>query len=312
MKCFIHQNIDAVGICTNCGRACCNSCVVNIPGKIICKECAALKISQIESNNDVSGKKVIIGKPSGLPLAIVFMILCTVISIGLIIFGLGLITTTFLIIGLINVASQKSYKWAITGGIISTFIFFPFGVPALILIVKNKYFFKSYQNENDIIVSDKPYHKNGYTHQVNKDITPNSVIKTDGAKSKTISLILATFLSFWSYLYTYKQDRGKFWITIGIIGVILLSSFSIFFIAEYLEQKEIEREEEEERKQAEEDARNGVGRSNVSIEHQGASYFFIIFLSSILIPIILRIIVIIERSTKPPDYFNLYPNFKKK
>ena len=46
-------------------------------------------------------------------------------------------------------------------------------------------------------------------------------------KSKTTAVLLAVFLGFWTWLYTYKVDSWKFWmnlvlslITLGIWGLI--------------------------------------------------------------------------------------------
>ena len=59
---------------------------------------------------------------------------------------------------------------------------------------------------------------------------------TSASKSKTTSVLLAVFLSFWSYLYTYKQDKVKFWVSLGasltaslvLFLVILLDSVGVF------------------------------------------------------------------------------------
>ncbi len=42
-------------------------------------------------------------------------------------------------------------------------------------------------------------------------------------KSKVASVLLAVFLSFWTWLYTYKRDKKKFWIALGVnvfLGII--------------------------------------------------------------------------------------------
>ena len=46
-------------------------------------------------------------------------------------------------------------------------------------------------------------------------------------KTKTTSVVLAVFLGFWTWLYTYKKDSWKFWVnmpltilTIGIWGIV--------------------------------------------------------------------------------------------
>ena len=41
MKCYNHAEVDAVGTCTSCGRAVCQSCSVNLAGKIVCQKCLA-------------------------------------------------------------------------------------------------------------------------------------------------------------------------------------------------------------------------------------------------------------------------------
>jgi hypothetical protein len=41
MKCYSHQDRDAVGVCVSCGRAVCPECALELEGKIHCKGCAA-------------------------------------------------------------------------------------------------------------------------------------------------------------------------------------------------------------------------------------------------------------------------------
>lgn len=47
-------------------------------------------------------------------------------------------------------------------------------------------------------------------------------------KSKTVSLLLAVFLGFWSWLYTYKYDAGKFWLGL-ILNILLFWTFVVPF-----------------------------------------------------------------------------------
>lgn len=44
-----------------------------------------------------------------------------------------------------------------------------------------------------------------------------------GSKSKTTAVLLACFLSFWTWLYTYKKNTWKFWVglVVGIVGIAL-------------------------------------------------------------------------------------------
>tara|TARA_Y100000310_G_C20323651_1_gene641945 strand:+ start:288 stop:524 length:237 start_codon:yes stop_codon:yes gene_type:complete len=39
-------------------------------------------------------------------------------------------------------------------------------------------------------------------------------------KDKAIAILLAVFLGFWTWIYTYKDDAWKFWLSIGITVTI--------------------------------------------------------------------------------------------
>ncbi|MCJ7575148.1 MAG: zinc ribbon domain-containing protein [Dehalococcoidia bacterium] len=58
--------------------------------------------------------------------------------------------------------------------------------------------------------------------------------ETKGGKSKTTSVLLAVFLSFWTWLYTYRKDAWKFWVSLvlaiftGILAVVT-SGVSLVF-----------------------------------------------------------------------------------
>lgn len=78
----------------------------------------------------------------------------------------------------------------------------------------------------------------------NAIICPNCGIAIKGGRSdnpvyskdKTIAVLLAIFLSFWTWLYTYEKDAWKFWVGLsiaivgaGIIGFITFGIGSIVF-----------------------------------------------------------------------------------
>jgi len=49
-----------------------------------------------------------------------------------------------------------------------------------------------------------------------------------GAKSKVAAILLAVFLGFWTWLYTYRQDGWKFWVGLGVsIGNFVLSVLTL-------------------------------------------------------------------------------------
>ncbi len=60
------------------------------------------------------------------------------------------------------------------------------------------------------------------------------VVYTMPPKDKTAAVLLAVFLSFWTWLYTYRKDAWKFWVglgvTLGLIVLILPTLFATLFI----------------------------------------------------------------------------------
>lgn len=53
------------------------------------------------------------------------------------------------------------------------------------------------------------------------------VFRTSSPKKRSTAVLLAVFLSFWTWLYTYKEDAWKFWLnllltifTLGFWGIV--------------------------------------------------------------------------------------------
>jgi hypothetical protein len=42
-------------------------------------------------------------------------------------------------------------------------------------------------------------------------------------KTKSTSVILAVFLGFWTYLYTFQKDAALFWVSLGIQGFFIFA-----------------------------------------------------------------------------------------
>jgi uncharacterized membrane protein YvbJ len=64
--------------------------------------------------------------------------------------------------------------------------------------------------------------------------SPATGVATKGSREKSIAVIMAVFLSSWAYLYTYKYDANKFWIsTIAGIApfIVSVSAFSVYEIS---------------------------------------------------------------------------------
>jgi uncharacterized membrane protein YvbJ len=58
--------------------------------------------------------------------------------------------------------------------------------------------------------------------------SPAMALKSEHAKSKVVSILLAVFLGVWTWLYTYKKDGWKFWVGIGI-GLVSGILYVVFF-----------------------------------------------------------------------------------
>jgi TM2 domain-containing membrane protein YozV len=41
MKCYLHPEADSIGTCTSCGRSICGECVVELQGRLVCRDCLA-------------------------------------------------------------------------------------------------------------------------------------------------------------------------------------------------------------------------------------------------------------------------------
>ncbi|HUL62161.1 MAG TPA: hypothetical protein VLT35_03780, partial [Methanocella sp.] len=39
MKCNVHNDVEAVGTCTSCGKALCQECARTVDGKLMCNDC---------------------------------------------------------------------------------------------------------------------------------------------------------------------------------------------------------------------------------------------------------------------------------
>ena len=58
---------------------------------------------------------------------------------------------------------------------------------------------------------------------------------TKSSKDKNTALLLALFLGFWTYLYTYKKDKVKFWLAVGLVIPTIGISGIVFWIMAIVE-----------------------------------------------------------------------------
>ena len=67
MRCYYHPEVEAIATCTNCGKAICSTCSVNVSGRVVCQSCIALgnidsaRTSAPKQNNPLAMVSLIIG-----------------------------------------------------------------------------------------------------------------------------------------------------------------------------------------------------------------------------------------------------------
>src|SRR5665647_75146 len=49
-------------------------------------------------------------------------------------------------------------------------------------------------------------------------------------KNKVTAIVLAVFLSFWSWLYTYYKNKHKFWIGLGVNLTLIVSDLTVIIL----------------------------------------------------------------------------------
>ena len=150
MKCSTHPDVDAVGVCVNCGRAVCSTCRTVVGGKTYCPACAT-------SFSDVVKRKPTAKPIAGGILGIIAGVLGSVLGV---IFIAGGATTDYywesadwtavglgialVILGIAAIAGssfafgRKNFTLSLVGGICALLALWPLGVPSLILIAMSR------------------------------------------------------------------------------------------------------------------------------------------------------------------------------
>lgn len=57
MKCYYHPEKDAVGTCSQCGKAACRDCIDDVGGALLCKDCMAMARQTVVAEEEAAGKK---------------------------------------------------------------------------------------------------------------------------------------------------------------------------------------------------------------------------------------------------------------
>jgi hypothetical protein len=111
-------------------------------------------------------------------------------------------------------------------------------------------------------------------------------LKSEHAKSKVASILLAVFLGFWTWLYTYKKDGWKFWtgLGLGLAGGILF----VVLIALW------------------------VSSGTSSTSDLTAAFLGLLIVASIfsILESALQIWAIVDTAIKKGEWYDKYPNLK--
>jgi hypothetical protein len=65
-------------------------------------------------------------------------------------------------------------------------------------------------------------------------VCPHCGTALGAPKSKGIAILLAVFLSFWTWVYTYHMNKTKFWVGLGLSlvgGILTIFIVGIFVVA---------------------------------------------------------------------------------
>jgi hypothetical protein len=102
-------------------------------------------------------------------------------------------------------------------------------------------------------------------------------------KSKTAAILLAVFLGFWTWLYTYKKDGWKFWVSLALTltGMIVMAYTTINMI---------------------------TSRDELAISSEPVTAWFSAWIIAYIITGALWIWGIIDTATKKAVWFEKYPD----
>lgn len=50
-------------------------------------------------------------------------------------------------------------------------------------------------------------------------------------KDKMVAVLLAVFLGFWAWIYTYHKDAWKFWVNLGVLAALIALILPTFFMS---------------------------------------------------------------------------------
>jgi len=150
MKCSTHPDVDAVGVCVNCGRAVCSTCRTVVGGKTYCPACAT-SVSDVLKRELTA--KPIAGGILGIIAGLIGLIIGVILiaggsatdyyweSVDWFAIGLGIAAVFFSILAIIGSSfafGRKNFTISVIGGVCALLALWPLGIPALILIAMSR------------------------------------------------------------------------------------------------------------------------------------------------------------------------------
>jgi zinc-ribbon domain len=150
VKCAIHPDVDAVGVCISCGKAVCSKCRTVVGGKTYCTACAANAswpaVGQQTGKPVAGGILGIMAGVIGLALGFIFIAGGATLtypwdSIDWTAVGLGISEVVFSVLAIIGSSfaiRRKNFTFSVIGGIFALLALWPLGIPALILIAMSR------------------------------------------------------------------------------------------------------------------------------------------------------------------------------
>lgn len=155
MKCSNHPDVDAVGVCVNCGRAVCAACRTVVNGKTYCPACAT-GVSGVGRRKFTA--KPIAGGILGIMAGVIGFIMGVILitggsatdyyweSVDWFAIGIGIATLFISILAVFGSSyafGRKNFTIALIGGVCALLALWPLGIPALILIGMSRSEFQS-------------------------------------------------------------------------------------------------------------------------------------------------------------------------
>ena len=128
--------------------------------------------------------------------------------------------------------------------------------------------------------------------------TPVAAVKVVGAaapKTKNTAIVLAVFVGYWTYLYTFAKDKSKFWIFLAANSIASIITFTTLTMAS-----------EASAKQANCLWNAWYYDTTTSMCEYQPNYSGVFI--GVVIQLGIYVFIIVDRARKPQEFYSNYPN----